>query len=261
MVEMEGADSADAQMPTVTAADKFDENGNVKMDRLLDEDGNPIKNYPLPPDPRDRRNEFENTLMRAYMQRLAAERGEEGPPREYQSDFDRKFHELLDRNWDRYQRARTWAETSAPRALWAFDKTHDVMFWIGEKCSNALGLNQSRYQWVVDAAESQAYQEQLEREEEEEAMRELEEEENRVAAEEAAALEGGSGCETVETSKEAIGSEPSMSEGAVSDEQDDTKHQAAESAGTGVELQDPEHGSQVDNPVEIDTIQRGSAEQ
>lgn len=91
------------------------------------------------------------------------------------------------------------------------------MFAIGEKCADAMGLTQSRYQWVIDAAEREAYQEAEERAEEEEAMRELQEEEERRAAEEANALEGGvnrnpddsvSKCqqaqlETVETAAEA----------------------------------------------------------
>lgn len=161
------------------------------MDGLLDENGNPTKQYPLPPDARDRRSEFENTIMRAYMTKQAQENGTEPPERVYQSEFDRKFHEWCDRNWERYENTRTWAETSAPRCLYAFDKTHDVMFYIGEKCADAFGLNTSRYQWVIDAAEQQAYQEQRERAEEAEAIRELEEEEEQQAAADADALEGG----------------------------------------------------------------------
>merc|ERR1711959_453275 len=189
MVEPPSSTPDANEMPS--AADRFDENGNVKLDSLIDEDGNPTKQYPLPADPRDRRSEFENTIMRAYMTKLANENGTEPPPRVYQSEFDRKFHELCDRNWDRYERLRAWAEESAPRTLRVFDKTHDVMFYIGEKCADALGLTKSRYQWVIDAAEWQAYQEQKEREEEEEAMRELQEEEDRQAAADAANLEGG----------------------------------------------------------------------
>ena len=39
--------------------------------------------------------------------------------------FDRKFHEWQQRRWEGYMQTREWAETSAPRALWLFDKTHD----------------------------------------------------------------------------------------------------------------------------------------
>ena len=64
------------------------------------------------------------------------------------------------------------------------------MFWVGEKASDAFGLTQSRYQWVIDAAEWQAYREQKEREEEEEAIREAEEERAAAETAAAAALEG-----------------------------------------------------------------------
>ena len=39
--------------------------------------------------------------------------------------------------------------------------THEVsavMFAIGEKACDGLGLNQSRYQWVIDAAEREAFE-------------------------------------------------------------------------------------------------------
>jgi len=100
-------------------------NGTVDVSAIIDEDGNPVKQYPLPPHPHDRRNEFENTLMRAYMEARAEAMGDTPPERVYQSEFDRKFHMMLDNNWDRYQRLRTWATTSAPRGLRLFDKTHD----------------------------------------------------------------------------------------------------------------------------------------
>jgi len=170
---------------------RLDEEGNIALDRVIDDDGNPVKNYPLAPDPRDRRSEFENALMHAYMTKLAIERGEPLPPRKYQSEFDRKWCEWCDRNTDRYYRLRGWAETNLPKTLWVTDKIHDGMFWVGEKCSDALGLTQSRYQWVIDAAEWQAYQEHREREEEEEARLEEEAEREREEAETAAALEGG----------------------------------------------------------------------
>ena len=65
---------------------RLDEEGNIALDRVIDDDGNPVKNYPLAPDPRDRRSEFENALMHAYMTKLAIERGEPLPPRKYQSE-------------------------------------------------------------------------------------------------------------------------------------------------------------------------------
>lgn len=179
------------QNRTVRASDMFDEDGNIIMSELLDENGNPVKNYPLPPNPHDRRSEFENTLMHAYMTKKALDEGTEPPPRKYQSEFDRKFHMWMDRNWDRWCRLRTWSETNAPRSLRIFDKTHDVMFWVGEKCADALGLTQSRYQWVINAAESQAYDEMMERQMEEDALREMEEEEEARLAAEELALEGG----------------------------------------------------------------------
>lgn len=169
----------------------IDENGNIMLDRLIDEDGNPVKQYPLPSDPRDRRADFENALMRGYLEKMARENGTEPPPRVYQSEFDRKWHEWCDRNWDRYERTRGWAEVNAPRSLWFADKVHDVMYWIGEKSANALGITTSRYQWVIDAAEWHAYMEEKERQEEAEALAEEEEEQNRIAAEREAALEGG----------------------------------------------------------------------
>lgn len=49
------------------------------------------------------------------------------------------------------------------------------MYWIGEKSADALGLTQSRYQWVINAAESQAQDEMMERQMEEDAIREMEE--------------------------------------------------------------------------------------
>lgn len=163
------------------------------MDRIIDENGNPIKSYPLPPHPADRRNDFENALMEGYAHKKALENGTEPPPRRYQSDFDRAFHEWCDRNWERWQGARSWSESGhyTSKGLWAFDKIHDGMYVVGEFFTGLFGLKQSRYQWVIDAAEAQAYQEQKEREEEEAELREIQEEEDRLAAAEAAALEGG----------------------------------------------------------------------
>merc|ERR1711959_844288 len=116
MMEAEEAATASSQMPTRDDI-PIDQNGNVIMDRVLDEEGAPVKNYPLAEDPRDRRAQFENCIMRAYLEKRALERGEEPPERVYQSDFDRKWHAWCDRNWDRYQRVRTWAENGrAPRA-------------------------------------------------------------------------------------------------------------------------------------------------
>jgi len=158
---------------------------------LLDNEGNPVKNYPLPSHPNDRRAEFENALMRGYMTKRASEGLGEEPERVYQSEFDKKFHLWCDRNWERWQNTRIWAEEKAPRALWTFDKIHGIMFAIGEKACDGLGLNQSRYQWVIDAAEREAFEEERERLEEEEALAEQQAEQDRQAAEEAAALEGG----------------------------------------------------------------------
>lgn len=181
--------------PTV----RLDANGKIALDRVIHEDGTPVKNYPLKPDPRDRRCEFENAMMHGYLTKLALERGEPPPERRYQSEFDRKWCQWCDRNTDRYYRLRAWAEKSMPRTLWVTDKIHDGMFWVGEKASDAFGLTQSRYQWVIDAAEWQAYREQKEREEEEEAIREAEEERAAAETAAAAALEGGTRvCESAE---------------------------------------------------------------
>ena len=53
---------------------------------LLDNEGNPVKNYPLPSHPNDRRAEFENALMRGYMTKRASEGLGEEPERVYQSE-------------------------------------------------------------------------------------------------------------------------------------------------------------------------------
>lgn len=82
----EPEDPHEDQNKYANAADKFDENGEIDMSELLDENGNPIKNYPLPSDARDRRAEFENTIMRAYMTKKALDEGTEPPPRKYQSE-------------------------------------------------------------------------------------------------------------------------------------------------------------------------------
>ena len=134
---------------TYTEPPGIDENGNVDLSRIMDENGVPHKQYPLPPDKRDRRNEFENAIMNGYLTKKALEEGREPPPRRYQSDvsvppralyrpgrlsasfcfqFDRKFHEWQQRRWQNYQDTRQWAETGAPRALWLFDKPHDGDF-------------------------------------------------------------------------------------------------------------------------------------
>jgi len=65
---------------------RLDENGDINMDRILDADGNPLKNYPLAPNQSDRRADFENALMHAYMTKKAIDEGTEPPPRKYQSE-------------------------------------------------------------------------------------------------------------------------------------------------------------------------------
>jgi hypothetical protein len=65
---------------------KIDADGNVCLDRIFNEDGKPKQEYPLPPHKADRRNDFENALMNAYMTKKAAEDGTEPPPRKYQSE-------------------------------------------------------------------------------------------------------------------------------------------------------------------------------
>merc|ERR1719502_432690 len=174
------------ETPSITQIDDDIAKAQAGEGTLLDDNGAPLKNYPLPAHPSDRRAEFENVVMRAYMEGRALETGEEPPERRYQSDFDRKWHEWVDRQWERYQNLRVWAEEKAPRTLRFFDKAHDVAYWIGDKTVNALGINQSRYQWVIDAAEWHAYLEEKERREEEEALAEMQAEEDRAAAAEVA---------------------------------------------------------------------------
>jgi len=138
----------------------------------------PLENYPKPPNPYNRSHDFENVLAYMHQARRAAERGETLPPIGFgrylgvnPQGCPQRYQSKLDERWDHFT---TWLHTKweggvAKLPTWAqtgYNGIYSGMYWVGEKCTYALGVDAPRYQWVIDAHEQE--QRELQREQEEE---------------------------------------------------------------------------------------------
>merc|ERR1712166_36630 len=163
------------------------------------------KQYPLPPHPDNRMNDFENVLQYIHQSQQSIKNGETpkppgfgryngtdyfGEPRKYQSKFDERFDHFT--HW--VHGKWTSGVSKLPNIVQrGYDKTYNGMYWVGEKVSGAAGVDSPRYQWVIDAHEQEKAQAERDEREDQEAMWEAEQvEAERIKAQEEAAVEAQS---------------------------------------------------------------------